>query len=104
MTHRVADPRHGAIVEARAGEPLEIALPENPTTGYLWHVEGAPEELGQPTAAEFERGGEAVGAGGTRVFRFLPRGPANADVTFELRRPRGPDVADRRTVRFVVEP
>jgi inhibitor of cysteine peptidase len=103
VSDRVVDPRHQAVIPVRAGEPLEIVLPENPTTGYLWHVDHLAGSLdAQPGV--FERSGEAVGAGGHRVFRVVSNEPGDASVTFALRRPKGSDVADRRTVRLTVTP
>lgn len=95
MTRHV-DPADGSSIEAAAGEPFEIALPENPTTGYLWHVaeRGALEDAAAPA---FESGGSAVGAGGTRTFRLTAPQPGRSTVALTLQRPGGgPPVQARR--------
>jgi predicted secreted protein len=61
----------GATVAAQAGDRIELHLPENPTTGFLWEVRATPEgirlldselSLGQPLTP---------GAGGERTFTFV---------------------------------
>jgi predicted secreted protein len=61
----------GATVAAQAGDRIELHLPENPTTGFLWEVRATPAgirllasdlTLGQPLTP---------GAGGERTFTFV---------------------------------
>ena len=61
----------GATVAAQAGDRIELHLPENPTTGFLWEVSATPDgirllgselSLGQPLTP---------GAGGERTFVFV---------------------------------
>ena len=61
----------GREIALRPRQMLEIALPENPTTGFRWEIRTA----GTPTCAD--RGssfdapsGGGPGAGGTRRFLF----------------------------------
>lgn len=54
--------------EAKAGSVVMVCLEENPTTGYRWKVETAG---GMDLISDsFEKGGDAIGASGTRVFQF----------------------------------
>jgi len=58
----------GRTVEVEAQSLVIVRLDENPTTGYRWNVEtsGGLEMVGD----SFERIGDAIGAGGVRVFQF----------------------------------
>lgn len=47
---------------------VTVRLDENPTTGYRWNIETA-EGL-EMVGDSFERAGDAIGAGGVRVFQF----------------------------------
>jgi predicted secreted protein len=54
-----------------------VSLPDNPTTGFAWHVEPAVsatvlEQVGEPS---FRPSSSALGAGGTMTFEFLATGP-----------------------------
>lgn len=62
------DQDRGRTVEVEAQSIVTVRLDENPTTGYRWNVETAEglETIGD----SFERAGDAIGAGGVRVFRF----------------------------------
>lgn len=67
--------RDNAIV-ARLGEEFVIALESNPTTGYEWQVEYDASAL-RLVEHQFQRGGAAIGAGGTERFRFKAMGETN---------------------------
>jgi inhibitor of cysteine peptidase len=61
----------GRTVELRAGQALEITLPGNPTTGYLWEVASVDaavlKAVGEP---QFKADSSAVGSGGQITLRF----------------------------------
>jgi predicted secreted protein len=91
------DPADGSRIDARAGEPFEIVLRENPTTGYVWHV--APgDRVRMVGDAQFELGGSGIGAGGTRTFRLVATEPGESPLTFTLQRPKATSVAESRTL------
>ncbi len=102
MSARAINPANGSTIRVVAGERLEIALPENPTTGYLWHVDGLPASLRPEQPSNFEAQETAVGAGGTRVFTFRAVEPFDGEVVFVLRRVRGPSVAEERIFAVTV--
>ncbi len=52
------------------GDLLEIRLPGNPTTGYVWTVAAIPEQLRQQGAPVHLSNSQVVGAGGITSFRF----------------------------------
>ena len=58
-------------IKLEVGEKLELNLPENPSTGYRWEIQGAgdPKLLLQNT--EFQAGpGKAIGHEGLRSWIF----------------------------------
>ena len=58
-------------IKLEVGEELELNLPENPSTGYRWEIQGAddPRLLLQHT--EFQAGpGKAIGHEGLRSWIF----------------------------------
>jgi inhibitor of cysteine peptidase len=59
------------------GSQLEIALPENPTTGYRWYLGGSDPALAL-TQERFDAPGGPPGKGGTRywIFRAVQAGKA----------------------------
>lgn len=65
----------GRTVEVAEGDSVTIRLKENPTTGYRWAVEtsGGLEWVED----DFELGGPAVGAAGTRVLLFRATRPGS---------------------------
>ncbi len=58
----------GHTIQVDTDSVVTLRLTENPTTGYRWTLETAPEleQIGD----RFEAGGPAIGAGGVRVFEF----------------------------------
>lgn len=61
---------HNTEVALKIGETLEIALPENPTTGYHWELRSGGEPACAPTDSAFEAAGTKPGQGGIRRWRF----------------------------------
>ncbi|MCX5793339.1 MAG: protease inhibitor I42 family protein [Elusimicrobia bacterium] len=62
-------------VAVQIGSVVEIRLPENPTTGFMWMVDNLNADKLQLLSNEFVPAGDThspggmVGAGGTRVFK-----------------------------------
>jgi inhibitor of cysteine peptidase len=77
---------NGGTVQARVGDTITIALPENPTTGFRWTVSAADAVLLAPTGNDFQLTGSGTGGGGVRTFRFLAKGQGNADLELRLAR------------------
>jgi predicted secreted protein len=72
VTTRVGVPDDGEAVTVAPGSVLEIALPENASTGYRWELDALPagaevvgDRLEAPASA-------AIGAAGLRVFAVRP--------------------------------
>ena len=74
----LTEANHGQAIELRRGEAIDLALPENPTTGFRWQVvraDGLVEEPAVNVAQPPRAPGlpPQVGAGGIRRFRFRTR-------------------------------
>jgi predicted secreted protein len=68
VTARVGIPDDGRVVTVTPGGVLEIALPENATTGYRWELDVLP--MGAVVVADRVEAPDtrAAGAAGLRVF------------------------------------
>jgi predicted secreted protein len=88
-------------IAARLKEPFAISLEANPTTGYKWYADYDSYLLSLENES-YERGpSEAIGAGGTTVFTFIPEKPGKTTISMVYRRPWENIMADVRT--FQVE-
>ena len=84
------------------GATVEVELRANPTTGYVWSVveDGAP-------ALKFEKSRyepsepQLAGSGGTSVFFFTAKSPADAALKFKYSRPWEKN-GDSKTLEFKV--
>lgn len=77
----------GATVLLRTGQTLELALPDNPTTGYSWHRSWTPEGLLSLRSDDFVADSTGQdGAGGTRRYAFEALAPGQAVLTLQYGR------------------
>jgi len=83
-------------------DEVVLSLAENPTTGYRW-------ELTQSGAGKLElvhdgfvagAGGNAPGAGGRRVVRFVARGPGQVQIEAVKKRAWETHAAPTETLAF----
>jgi inhibitor of cysteine peptidase len=102
VTTKIVNPAGGCVISARVGETIEIDLPENPTTGFLWYIEGADGSA--LVTSDFELGGEAVGAGGTRTFRITPQRQNDEHIVLSLRRASSTHPVEERDLTLAVAP
>jgi inhibitor of cysteine peptidase len=67
---QVDESHNGSEIDLRTGEPLEIRLSENPTTGFRWGLEsnGAPACI--LVEDVYETSSVTPGAGGNHRWRF----------------------------------
>jgi inhibitor of cysteine peptidase len=70
---------NGQSIEVRQGDEVILRLPENPTTGYGWHIDRAdglsPESSEHTTGSDQPDAGPRFGQGGVREFRFRAKEP-----------------------------
>ena len=85
------------LIQARINEPFTISLPTNPTTSYEWIADYDYVLLGLGSS-QFEKGpSEAVSAGGTSVFVFMPKKKGLTTISFVYKRSWENIVADVRS-------
>jgi len=92
---------HGTTVAVALGDVLAVRLPENPTTGYVWTIESANALL-ELLESAYRVEGDAVGAGGTRTFRFRAVQAGAGDVHLRLARAWETTAVDAFRVRVAV--
>jgi inhibitor of cysteine peptidase len=87
---------NGASRDARVGDTVSIALPENPMSGYRWAVELASPEL-SPTADAYRPDAESeTGGGGIRTFSFAATAAGSARIVLRSARSWEADPASER--------
>ena len=60
----------GKTVEICVGDELEVVLPGNPTTGYVWEVSSLDSHVLRLEKADFFADDKAIGAGGMEIIKF----------------------------------
>lgn len=66
---------NGQTVTMGVGDVLQLMLPENQSTGYLWAIVTNDEAVLRPSEEPaYEVDSDAVGAGGTKTFLFQAAG------------------------------
>ncbi len=89
------------LIRARLNEPFTIALKSNPTTGYKWYADYDYYLLNLQEERYDREPTEALGAGGSSVFVFLPLKTGKTTISLVYKRPWENIVADTKT--FYVE-
>lgn len=75
----------GKRFEVRAGSPIVVALPENPTTGYRWAVDQSDDRLLTLRDSDYSLPmGGGIGGSGTRRFTFETSGTGTARLKLKL--------------------
>lgn len=70
---------NGQTVTMAVGDALQVMLPENQSTGYLWAVVTNDEAiLRLSDAPTYEVESDAIGAGGTKTFLFVAAAPGTS--------------------------
>lgn len=83
-TFNLADADSGAVVNAKAGDDLVVALTMNASTGYQWSVSQAG---GLPAPTTTITPGSAPGSDGTHTFAWTNVGTGSYSVTLIYKRP-----------------
>ncbi|MCE5237737.1 protease inhibitor I42 family protein [bacterium] len=98
----------GGTINLALGETVEVALDENPTTGFTWHCTWVPEAgltLAGDTYVADAASPWLVGGGGTRYFLLQAAQEGQVVVTLQYGRwwPGG-EVQDPQTLTINVVP
>jgi len=91
----------GREFRVRLGSQLEIALPENPTTGYRWYL-GESGPVFALTQDRFDAPDGPPGKGGSRHWTFRAAQAGKAEIRAVYRRPWEPEGTQPRSFRIVV--
>jgi inhibitor of cysteine peptidase len=97
---------NGESIEVRQGDEIVLRLPENPTTGYRWHVDRADGIVEQEIAQQEvtpppSDPNTQFGRGGVREFRFRAQVPGSGRL--ELKHWREWEGEGSVTKRFAVD-
>jgi inhibitor of cysteine peptidase len=94
----------GTEVELAVGQVIEISLPENPTTGFRWHLSSSGEPACALLDDSFEppTGGASPGQGGRHHWRLQAMHPAQGRVEIASRRPWEDDQAAARRFSLTI--
>ncbi len=69
-TMRLSENDSGKTVEIHVGDELEVTLPGNPTTGYVWEVSSLDSSILMLGKAEFIANDKSIGSGGMEIIKF----------------------------------
>jgi inhibitor of cysteine peptidase len=88
----------GSNQKLAVGQELRVALDSNPTTGYMWSVDGAiPEQLSQTGDSEFQETSAAIGAGGIETWSFKAKSAGEGRLKLKYWRSFEPTAAPAQT-------
>lgn len=100
---RLTETDAGRSIRLRAGDPLEITLASNPTTGFQWEVSaGDSAVLRQRGEPLFIPGGSAPGRGGQVTLTFEAVGAGQTALKLIYHRPFETGVAPAQTYAVTV--
>jgi inhibitor of cysteine peptidase len=93
----------GKVVQVAAGGEVVVALPGNPTTGYIWQVTANDESILRPTGYAFVPDSDADGAGGVESFTFHVMAPGYVDLALANSQPWDAETPPDQTFAVTVE-
>ena len=99
----ITDADNGGVVQVAAGGMVEVELPGNPTTGYIWQVTANDESILLPLYYEFVPDSDADGAGGSERFGFHVMAPGIVNLAFTNSQPWETDVEPAETFAVTVD-
>lgn len=96
---------NGQTVTMAVGDALQVSLPENRSTGYVWSIVTNDEAILRPTdEPAYAIEGEAMpGAGGRVTFYFTAVGPGTVTLQLINARPQETAVEPAQTFAMSVE-
>lgn len=77
----------GRTVELRTGDELEITVPGNPTTGYVWEVNSLDPTLLKQDNSLFLHADKSIGSGGLEVIKLHAIGEGRGELKLIYHRP-----------------
>ena len=82
----ITDKDNSRSVNLSPGTTLVVALDENPTTGFNWHLQPYAENILKLESDDYSLGKGAVGGGGIRRFQFRATTKGHAAIRLRYRR------------------
>ena len=96
----------GKTVALKTGQPMEVVLESNRTTGFSWSVGKFDTAIltlvGQAVYAVSEAKPGMTGVGGTETWHFVAAAPGEQPLKFVYRRPFEANARPARTFTFTV--
>ena len=90
----------GSRQNLAVGDTLEVRLPGNPTTGYVWKATAVPALLRQQGDAVHRSDSQRIGAGGTTSLTFVASGEGDGVLDLAWLRPWEKDQPPLKTCRI----
>jgi predicted secreted protein len=84
---KLTENNSGKTVELRIGDELEITLPGNPTTGYVWEVSSLDTALLKQENPAFLPADKSIGSGGLAVMKLHAIGEGCGELKLIYHRP-----------------
>lgn len=84
------------------GQEMQVALPENPTTGFRWQMQARGEPILQLVDDKFDAPASGVGRGGTRRWRFKAAQAGSTAIELAYRREWEQNQPPAETFRLAV--
>lgn len=94
----------GSTQQLKVGQELKVALEANPTTGYMWALDGKLpvqlESVGEPV---FTADSKAIGAGGNEVWTFAGKSEGKATLKLKYWRSFEPTTPPLKTFSVTID-
>lgn len=97
----LTEAQNGRRVAVRVGDGITVSLPENAAAGYRWSIASLDESRVAVESQQYRPASDAVGSGGTAVWRLRATAPGATRVELKKSRPWEPDTS--ASERFAIE-
>lgn len=106
MALHLTEADNGRSVDVRIGDEITLALPENPTTGYRWAIDGLDARLLNLTEQPYTPDSPALGSGGTAQWVLRPIAPGVTTLKLKQWRPweGDPSIVGRYEITLQISP
>ena len=94
---RLSESDSGKVIQIFVGDELEVVLPGNPTTGYVWDVSSLDSHFLTQAKTDFIANDKAIGSGGMEVLRFKAIAAGRSEVKLIFHRPFERNVRPAKT-------
>jgi len=99
---RLSENDSGKTVEILVGDELEVQLPGNPATGYVWEVSSLDSNALSPGKTDFIANDDAIGAGGMEIIKFHAIAAGTSVVRLIFHRPFEHNIPPLKTFEVTV--